>query len=165
VRNLSAAFLFSLTLPPPSLISLTSLSFSHTLYILLPPAGLWITSLLPSASWTPPSTSSSRTRQVEPVRGRGMRSDGLMDPPAAMFPSKCPLPHPPLPLPMLTPPQGPALEHLCAQMATELNTTPESVQQKLLGLNESNPMMGLRGCRLGEGGSPAKSRLRDLLKR
>mmetsp|Transcript_79733 Transcript_79733/g.162197 ORF Transcript_79733/g.162197 Transcript_79733/m.162197 type:complete len:789 (+) Transcript_79733:1-2367(+) len=53
------------------------------------------------------------------------------------------------PLHEFLPHEGPALTNLCQQMATELGSTPEMVHSRLEGLNESNPMMGLRGCRLG----------------
>ncbi|KAG1677441.1 hypothetical protein FOA52_001896 [Chlamydomonas sp. UWO 241] len=57
----------------------------------------------------------------------------LLDPPLHEF-----LPH-----------EGHALANLCNQMADELGATPELVHARLEGLSESNPMMGLRGCRLG----------------
>ncbi len=57
----------------------------------------------------------------------------LLDPPLHEF-----LPH-----------EGIALQKLCNQIATELKVSADDVQKRLLGLNESNPMMGLRGCRLG----------------
>lgn len=53
------------------------------------------------------------------------------------------------PLHEFLPQEGPALERLCEQLATELNTDKSTVQRRLEGLHESNPMMGLRGCRLG----------------
>lgn len=53
------------------------------------------------------------------------------------------------PLHEFLPQEGPALERLCEQLATELGTDKDTVQRRLEGLHESNPMMGLRGCRLG----------------
>eukprot|EP00955_Chlamydomonas_euryale_P076210 362572-Chlamydomonas_euryale.AAC.3 len=57
----------------------------------------------------------------------------LLDPPLHEF-----LPH-----------EGPALSNLCQQIAAELGVEPDVVHARLEGLSESNPMMGLRGCRLG----------------
>jgi len=53
------------------------------------------------------------------------------------------------PLHEFLPQEGPALARLCEQLASELKTDKETVQRRLEGLHESNPMMGLRGCRLG----------------
>lgn len=57
----------------------------------------------------------------------------LLDPPLHEF-----LPH-----------EGSALEQLCATLAKEMNVSEATVQARLAGLKEANPMMGLRGCRLG----------------
>jgi len=57
----------------------------------------------------------------------------LLDPPLHEF-----LPH-----------EGPALDALCEQLSGELKVPAEKVKQRLENLHESNPMMGLRGCRLG----------------
>lgn len=45
--------------------------------------------------------------------------------------------------------QGPALKKLCEQLAKELGSDTETITRRLEGLHECNPMMGLRGCRLG----------------
>jgi len=57
----------------------------------------------------------------------------LLDPPLHEF-----LPH-----------EGPALTTLCKQLAKELNSSEVIVRGRLEALHEANPMMGLRGCRLG----------------
>ncbi|KAF5839728.1 Pyruvate/Phosphoenolpyruvate kinase-like domain-containing protein [Dunaliella salina] len=57
----------------------------------------------------------------------------LLDPPLHEF-----LPH-----------AGPALTRLCKQLAKDLRATTSVVQERLEALREANPMMGLRGCRLG----------------
>lgn len=57
----------------------------------------------------------------------------LLDPPLHEF-----LPH-----------EGPALDELSRQLASELNISAEDVMRRLEGLGEANPMLGLRGCRLG----------------
>jgi phosphoenolpyruvate synthase/pyruvate phosphate dikinase len=57
----------------------------------------------------------------------------LLDPPLHEF-----LPH-----------GGAALDRLCEQLATELHVSRATVRQRLDGLREANPMLGLRGCRLG----------------
>lgn len=57
----------------------------------------------------------------------------LLDPPLHEF-----LPH-----------EGPALADLCKQLATELHSSSRIVRTRLEALREANPMMGLRGCRLG----------------
>ncbi|KAL6764020.1 putative Pyruvate, phosphate dikinase chloroplast precursor, partial [Haematococcus lacustris] len=57
----------------------------------------------------------------------------LLDPPLHEF-----LPH-----------AGPALQALCKQLAKELNSSQAIVKGRLEALREANPMMGLRGCRLG----------------
>ncbi|KAI8470046.1 MAG: hypothetical protein J3K34DRAFT_454128 [Monoraphidium minutum] len=44
---------------------------------------------------------------------------------------------------------GSALGRLCDQLAPELGVEPGAVQSKLEALKETNPMLGLRGCRLG----------------
>ena len=44
---------------------------------------------------------------------------------------------------------GSALARLCDQLAPELGVEPGAVQAKLEALRETNPMLGLRGCRLG----------------
>jgi pyruvate,orthophosphate dikinase len=44
---------------------------------------------------------------------------------------------------------GSALGRLCDQLAPELGVEPGVVQAKLEALHEINPMLGLRGCRLG----------------
>jgi pyruvate,orthophosphate dikinase len=44
---------------------------------------------------------------------------------------------------------GSALGRLCDQLAPELGVEPGVVQTKLEALHETNPMLGLRGCRLG----------------
>ena len=44
---------------------------------------------------------------------------------------------------------GSALGRLCDQLAPELGVEPAAVQSKLEALKETNPMLGLRGCRLG----------------
>ena len=44
---------------------------------------------------------------------------------------------------------GSALGRLCDQLAPELGVEPGVVQTKLEALREANPMLGLRGCRLG----------------
>ncbi|GBG00136.1 pyruvate phosphate dikinase [Raphidocelis subcapitata] len=44
---------------------------------------------------------------------------------------------------------GSALGRLCDQLAPELGVEPGVVQSKLEALRETNPMLGLRGCRLG----------------
>lgn len=53
------------------------------------------------------------------------------------------------PLHEFLPQEGPALKKLCEQLAKELNVDTDTVQRRLEGLHEANPMMGLRGCRLG----------------
>ncbi|KAF6253488.1 pyruvate phosphate dikinase [Scenedesmus sp. NREL 46B-D3] len=53
------------------------------------------------------------------------------------------------PLHEFLPQEGPALKKLCEQLAQELSTDAETVTRRLEGLRECNPMMGLRGCRLG----------------
>ncbi|EFJ43008.1 pyruvate phosphate dikinase [Volvox carteri f. nagariensis] len=53
------------------------------------------------------------------------------------------------PLHEFLPQEGSAMDALCAQLASELHTTVERVEARLNGLREVNPMMGLRGCRLG----------------
>ncbi|KAG2497890.1 hypothetical protein HYH03_004156 [Edaphochlamys debaryana] len=53
------------------------------------------------------------------------------------------------PLHEFLPQEGPAMVALCKQLALELKTTVERVEGRLNGLREVNPMMGLRGCRLG----------------
>ncbi|KAG2446243.1 hypothetical protein HXX76_000835 [Chlamydomonas incerta] len=53
------------------------------------------------------------------------------------------------PLHEFLPQEGPAMEALCKQLAAELSATVERVEARLNGLREVNPMMGLRGCRLG----------------
>lgn len=57
----------------------------------------------------------------------------LLDPPLHEF-----LPH-----------EGSALDDLCVQLSTELGVSKETVEARLAGMKEANPMMGLRGCRLG----------------
>ncbi|GLC39948.1 Pyruvate, phosphate dikinase 2 [Pleodorina starrii] len=53
------------------------------------------------------------------------------------------------PLHEFLPQEGAAMDALCAQLAGELHTSVERVEARLNGLREVNPMMGLRGCRLG----------------
>jgi pyruvate,orthophosphate dikinase len=53
------------------------------------------------------------------------------------------------PLHEFLPQEGPALKKLCEQLAKELNSDTETITRRLEGLHEMNPMMGLRGCRLG----------------
>lgn len=53
------------------------------------------------------------------------------------------------PLHEFLPQEGPALVALCDQLARELGSQPDEVARRLEALRESNPMMGLRGCRLG----------------
>lgn len=53
------------------------------------------------------------------------------------------------PLHEFLPQEGPALSRLCEQLATELGSDARTVMARLQGLHEANPMMGLRGCRLG----------------
>lgn len=53
------------------------------------------------------------------------------------------------PLHEFLPQEGAALENLCKQLAAELGSNAELVAARLHGLKEANPMMGLRGCRLG----------------
>eukprot|EP00775_Hariotina_reticulata_P006369 gene6369-6601_t len=53
------------------------------------------------------------------------------------------------PLHEFLPQEGPALKKLCEQLAKELNSDTETITRRLEGLHECNPMMGLRGCRLG----------------
>lgn len=53
------------------------------------------------------------------------------------------------PLHEFLPHEGAALDNLCVQLAEELNVSKATVQARLAGLKEANPMMGLRGCRLG----------------
>ncbi|KXZ56144.1 hypothetical protein GPECTOR_1g122 [Gonium pectorale] len=53
------------------------------------------------------------------------------------------------PLHEFLPQEGPAMEALCRQLAEELGASLERVEGRLNGLREVNPMMGLRGCRLG----------------
>ncbi|ETM43547.1 pyruvate, phosphate dikinase [Phytophthora nicotianae] len=57
----------------------------------------------------------------------------LLDPPLHEF-----LPH-----------EGSALDELCATLAQEMTVSKKTVEARLAGLKEANPMMGLRGCRLG----------------
>ncbi len=47
------------------------------------------------------------------------------------------------------PPCTLAHRRLCEQLASELNVPQETILRRLEGLHEANPMMGLRGCRLG----------------
>ncbi len=53
------------------------------------------------------------------------------------------------PLHEFLPQEGAAMEALCKQLAEELHAPVERVEARLNGLREVNPMMGLRGCRLG----------------
>eukprot|EP01024_Parvocaulis_polyphysoides_P000714 TRINITY_DN1018_c0_g1_i1.p1 TRINITY_DN1018_c0_g1~~TRINITY_DN1018_c0_g1_i1.p1 ORF type:complete len:917 (-),score=219.29 TRINITY_DN1018_c0_g1_i1:768-3518(-) len=53
------------------------------------------------------------------------------------------------PLHEFLPREGPALDTLCSELAKELKVKDDEVKARLLGLREANPMMGLRGCRLG----------------
>eukprot|EP00198_Chlamydomonas_reinhardtii_P013235 XP_001702572.1 pyruvate phosphate dikinase [Chlamydomonas reinhardtii] len=53
------------------------------------------------------------------------------------------------PLHEFLPQEGPAMAALCRQLAGELGASVERVEARLNGLREVNPMMGLRGCRLG----------------
>jgi pyruvate,orthophosphate dikinase len=53
------------------------------------------------------------------------------------------------PLHEFLPQEGPALKKLCEQLAKELGSDTETITRRLEGLHECNPMMGLRGCRLG----------------
>lgn len=77
--------------------------------------------------------------QTEDFTGIFRAMDGLpvtirlLDPPLHEF-----LPH-----------EGAALDQLCETLAGELGATKAVVQARLEGLKEANPMMGLRGCRLG----------------
>lgn len=57
----------------------------------------------------------------------------LLDPPLHEF-----LPH-----------EGPALDNLVEQLATEMKMPSELIKSRIEGMKESNPMMGFRGCRLG----------------
>jgi len=53
------------------------------------------------------------------------------------------------PLHEFLPHDGSALEELCVTLAQEMKVSKATVQSRLAGLKEANPMMGLRGCRLG----------------
>ncbi|KAH7479442.1 Pyruvate, phosphate dikinase 1, chloroplastic [Phytophthora ramorum] len=53
------------------------------------------------------------------------------------------------PLHEFLPHEGSALEELCETLAQEMKVGKATVQSRLAGLKEANPMMGLRGCRLG----------------
>eukprot|EP00192_Tetraselmis_astigmatica_P024624 CAMPEP_0117687198 /NCGR_PEP_ID=MMETSP0804-20121206/22984_1 /TAXON_ID=1074897 /ORGANISM="Tetraselmis astigmatica, Strain CCMP880" /LENGTH=873 /DNA_ID=CAMNT_0005499199 /DNA_START=292 /DNA_END=2913 /DNA_ORIENTATION=- len=53
------------------------------------------------------------------------------------------------PLHEFLPQEGPALEAICKQLAEELGVGSEDVARRMHGLAEVNPMLGLRGCRLG----------------
>lgn len=58
------------------------------------------------------------------------------------------------PLHEFLPKEGTALENLCSELAKEFTSTPdlktvEVLKGKLHKLEEANPMMGFRGCRLG----------------
>ncbi|KAG6609704.1 pyruvate, phosphate dikinase [Phytophthora cinnamomi] len=53
------------------------------------------------------------------------------------------------PLHEFLPHEGSALEELCETLAKEMKVSKATVQSRLAGLKEANPMMGLRGCRLG----------------
>mmetsp|Transcript_14326 Transcript_14326/g.35478 ORF Transcript_14326/g.35478 Transcript_14326/m.35478 type:complete len:901 (-) Transcript_14326:806-3508(-) len=53
------------------------------------------------------------------------------------------------PLHEFLPHEGPALQSLCKQLAKELHSSERIVRTRLEALHEANPMMGLRGCRLG----------------
>ncbi|GFR41424.1 hypothetical protein Agub_g2110 [Astrephomene gubernaculifera] len=53
------------------------------------------------------------------------------------------------PLHEFLPQEGPAMVALCRTLAAELDAPLERVEARLNGLREVNPMMGLRGCRLG----------------
>ncbi|KAL4151822.1 hypothetical protein PRNP1_008760 [Phytophthora ramorum] len=53
------------------------------------------------------------------------------------------------PLHEFLPHEGSALEELCETLAHEMKVGKATVQSRLAGLKEANPMMGLRGCRLG----------------
>jgi pyruvate,orthophosphate dikinase len=50
---------------------------------------------------------------------------------------------------MFLPHDDSALEELCVTLAQEMKVSKATVQARLAGLKEANPMMGLRGCRLG----------------
>uniref|UniRef100_H3G655 pyruvate, phosphate dikinase n=1 Tax=Phytophthora ramorum TaxID=164328 RepID=H3G655_PHYRM len=51
------------------------------------------------------------------------------------------------PLHEFLPHEGSALEELCETLAQEMKVGKATVQSRLAGLKEANPMMGLRGCR------------------
>jgi pyruvate,orthophosphate dikinase len=53
------------------------------------------------------------------------------------------------PLHEFLPQSGTPLDRLCEQLAGELGVAAATVRQRLAALREANPMMGLRGCRLG----------------
>lgn len=53
------------------------------------------------------------------------------------------------PLHEFLPQTGAALDQLCKQLAGELKTNESTIKNRLENLHECNPMMGLRGCRLG----------------
>ncbi|KAF4040509.1 PEP-utilizing enzyme [Phytophthora infestans] len=53
------------------------------------------------------------------------------------------------PLHEFLPHEGSALDELCATLAQEMTVSKKTVESRLASLKEANPMMGLRGCRLG----------------
>jgi len=53
------------------------------------------------------------------------------------------------PLHEFLPQEGAALSALCDQLAGELGVSATDVKCRMEGLKEANPMLGLRGCRLG----------------
>ena len=53
------------------------------------------------------------------------------------------------PLHEFLPKAGHARDELCAEIAKELDVTAEQVVARVENLQEANPMIGFRGCRLG----------------